>query len=89
MNRRTHNSAGYKHGHTSARYQSAIAREQRKQTIFVIIMFLAITFSVATWIWAGLELSSMKGTGHEMMAQMVMSFAILSSMPIALLMIAK
>ena len=89
MNRSTHNSAGYKHGHTSARYQSAIAKDQRKQTIFVIIMLLMITFSIAVWIWAGFEVYSMKGTGHYLKAQMAVSFALLSSMPIFLLMNTK
>jgi len=63
--------------------------QSRIQIIFGLIMLLAITFSIAVWVWAGFEVYSMKGTGHELKAQMAVSFALLSSMPIFLLMITK
>ena len=61
----------------------------RIQLIFGLVMLILITFSIAMWIWAGLEVYSMKGSGHELKAQMTVSFAILSSLPIFLLMITK
>ena len=61
----------------------------RIQLIFGLVMLVLITFSIAMWIWAGFEVYSMKGSGHELKAQMTVSFAILSSLPIFLLMTTK
>ena len=63
--------------------------QARIQLIFGLVMLILITFSIAMWIWAGFEVYSMKGSGHELKAQMTVSFAILSSLPIFLLMITK